>query len=149
LPISQKLANINSLPSTSIKKEYSYEIKKVWVMIFLSFIFLLFFGQFFLGLIVGYGKVSEENINELWLTMILLFGVFAGAILGQISMAVLYCVNLTRKIVKLNMLSFLIYIPSKIIAYYYFGVYGFVFATSAHYLIDYLIQHETIIRKVS
>ncbi len=99
-----------------------------------------FFGQYLLKLLVGYGNVTHDNINELWWILIWLGGAFIGGLSGQITSSTFYACGDTVTPTKLSMISYTFYLPSKVASFFLWGVAGLAISTSVYYMVNLLLQ---------
>jgi putative peptidoglycan lipid II flippase len=97
-------------------------------------------GQNLLDLLVGHGNVSSSNINELWWIMICLGGMFVGGAVGIISSTSFYAAGNTSTPTRISMATYTVYIPCKVVAFYFWGVMGLAIATSIYYIVDLSVQ---------
>jgi putative peptidoglycan lipid II flippase len=105
------------------------------------FIFLLgLIGENALDFLIGHGNVRSNNINDLWWIMIWLAGVFVGGSLGTITSSSFYAAGNTSTPTRISVISYTVYIPMKIAAFYSLGVMGLAIATSIYYMFDFLAQ---------
>lgn len=124
--------------------------RKLWQVGVIGIIALLFigvFGQFVLDLLVGYGNISNDNVKQLWWVMIWLGGMFIGGLAGQICSSTFYACGNTKTPTRMSMLTYTVYIPCKVAAFYFWGVEGLAIATSMYYLgnlscLIYLLKKE-------
>jgi putative peptidoglycan lipid II flippase len=106
-----------------------------------------FFGQNLLTLLIGHGNVTLNNINELWWIMIWLGGSFLGGLSGQITSSTFYACGDTVTPTKLSMVSYTVYLPSKVASFFMWGVKGLAVSTSIYYMVNLLLQIYFLNRK--
>jgi putative peptidoglycan lipid II flippase len=106
------------------------------------------FGQATLDLLVGHGNVNAGNVEELWWIVIWLGGMFVGGVVGQICSSSYYACGDTITPTRMSMLTYTVYIPSKVAAFYLWGVIGLAIATSIYYITDLLLQMYLLERKL-
>jgi len=124
--------------------------RKLWQVgaISLSGLFILgLFGQAMLDLLVGHGNVSVNNVKELWWIMLWLGGVFVGGAAGQICSSSFYACGDTITPTRMSMLTYTVYIPSKVAAFYLWGVIGLAIATSIYYITNLSLQMYLLERR--
>lgn len=95
---------------------------------------LLALGRFALGLLVGRGGITGDNVALLWQTMILLSGMCVGGLIGQVTVSALHTMGDTKTPTQLGALTYTLYIPLKVLAFGAFGLAGMSIATSLFYL---------------
>lgn len=119
---------------------YYRKLKIISGIAFFGLIVHVFWGHFFLSLLIGYGKFTTENIEILWQVLIVLSGAFFGGAAAQITSSVFYSKGDTSTPTKLSIISYTLYIPGKIFAFYFWGMVGLAIATSLYYLINLFTQ---------
>jgi putative peptidoglycan lipid II flippase len=141
-PVIPKLSKFHQLHQyDSFKILYNKTIFYILSLGIPVFIAIWIIGKPFLAFIIKYGDVTPKNIDLLWYFMILLYGVFIGGILGRISSTSFYCLGNTKIPTKIGVYSYTIYIPLKIMAFYYFSVMGVAVTTSVFVLFNFLMQN--------
>jgi putative peptidoglycan lipid II flippase len=105
------------------------------------------FGQTMLDLLIGYGNVSADNVKELWWIMLWLSGMFVGGVAGQICSSSFYACGDTITPTRMSMSTYTVYIPSKVAAFYFWGVIGLAIATSIYYIANLLLQAYLLEKK--
>ena len=81
-------------------------------------------GQPVLRLLIGHGGVTAGNVTDLWRLMVGLGGILVAGTMGQLTSAAFYSFGDTKTPTRLGIITFSIYIPAKIAAYFYFGLMG-------------------------
>lgn len=119
---------------------YHRKLLHVGLISLSGLLMLTLFGETLLKLLVGYGNVDAEKISELWWIMLWLGGMFIGGATGQIASSAFYSIGDTGTPTRLSIVSYTVYIPSKVGAFYFGGVFGLAVATSAYYMINVLVQ---------
>lgn len=117
--------------------------KKIYQIIAICILFILIFlfsGERILSLIVGHGNFSEANITELWWLMIWLSGLLIGSVAGQIASSAFYSIGDTRTPTIVSVITYTLYVPIKIMAFYWFGIIGLAGVTSVYYIANLIIQ---------
>jgi putative peptidoglycan lipid II flippase len=123
----------------AFRKLYGRKLRQM-VLISLAGLFcLIFFGKPLLALLVGYGSITDENIELLWLILIWLSGVLVGGATGQIASCAFYSIGNTSTPVKMSVITYTLYIPVKITSFLVWGVAGLAVVTTVYYLINLLL----------
>lgn len=125
----------------SFRRIYYLKIFQVGIVGLFWILVLGLMGENLLALLVGHGSVSNENVNDLWLIMFWLGGMFIGGILGEISSLSFYVSGDTITPTRIGIQTYTFYIPVKILLFYYFGVFGLAFATSSFVLVNFIFQN--------
>lgn len=129
------------------RRAYHQKLLQVGVISFFGLVILGLFGQFALGLLIGYGNISVAIVEKLWWIMILLGGTFVGGTMGQISSSTFYALGDAATPTRIGMYSYTFYIPAKIGSFYYFGVTGLALVTSVFVLANFFLQNLQLKRK--
>jgi putative peptidoglycan lipid II flippase len=145
IPILSKLYKQGN--KAGFRQVYLQKIKLI-VIIGLTCVFLIFLmGQDLLRLVVGHGNITSNNINELWWVMIWLCGMFVGGVAGQISSSAFYASGDTKTPTRIGIYSYTLYIPLKVILFYFFGVMGLAITTSVYILVNLFFQNYFLFNK--
>jgi putative peptidoglycan lipid II flippase len=110
---------------------------------------LLVFGESTLRLLIGHGGITEQNVHSLWLIMIALLGLLVGGTIGQVTATAFYAMGDTKTPTNLFILTFTIYIPIKVLTFLHYGLMGLAIATSAHLVLNFLLQLFVLERATS
>lgn len=121
-------------------RAYHRKLMQVGVVSAAGMVILGLFGQVMLDLLVGYGNVSANNVAELWWVMIWLGGMFIGGAMGQISSSSFYACGDTVTPTQISMITYTVYIPTKVAAFYFSGVMGLAITTSIYYITNLSLQ---------
>lgn len=125
-------------------------LQRLWQVSAIGIVSLLVFGLFgqaMLDLLVGHGSVSSDNVKELWWIMIWLGGMFIGGVTGQICSTSFYACGDTITPTRMSMLTYTVYIPCKVVAFYFSNVLGLAVVTSIYYITNSLLQIYLLERK--
>lgn len=102
------------------------------------------FGQALLALLVGYGKLSVQNLELLWLMMLLMSGQFAIGNLGMIMTSLFYSVGDTKSPTVAGAVAYTLGIIIKIVLFYFFGILGLAFSVTVYFLISLFLMSKKI-----
>lgn len=133
--------------SDGFRRVYLQRLWQVSAIGIVSLLVLGLFGQAMLGLLVGHGSVSSDNVKELWWIMIWLGGMFIGGVTGQICSTSFYACGDTITPTRMSMLTYTVYIPCKVAAFYFSSVIGLAIVTSIYYITNSLLQVYLLERK--
>jgi putative peptidoglycan lipid II flippase len=131
------------------RKAYNRKLFQALLISFSIVLLLGLLGERILGLLIGHGNITTENVNELWWTMIWLCGLFLGGIAGQISSSSFYALGDTSTPTRIGMYSYTLYIPVKIGSYYLLGVMGLAISASLFLVINFLIQNAILKTRIN
>ncbi|HZN97173.1 MAG TPA: lipid II flippase MurJ [Gemmatimonadales bacterium] len=95
---------------------------------------LLLAGRPVLAAMLAHGQFSPARIEELWLILVLLSGVWIGGAAGQVLSTSFYATGDTRTPTRIGVVGFSIAIALKLLAFWYFGILGLAVAASLYYL---------------
>jgi putative peptidoglycan lipid II flippase len=107
---------------------------------FAGCVVLLVFGEAVLRLLIGHGGITAHSVHSLWWIMIALLGVLIGGTVGQVTSVAFYAMGDTKTPTNLFIWTFTIYIPIKVLAFLKYGLMGLAVATSAHLIVNFLLQ---------
>lgn len=124
------------------RRLYRLRIAQSGMLGLLALLALAVAGKPLLGLLVGYGNITPGNVVDLWWMMIWLGGMFLGSVLGQISSTSFYASGDTSTPTRLSILTYTIYLPVKVIAFFTAGIMGLALATSVLLIVNFLLQHR-------
>ena len=95
---------------------------------------LVLVGRPALTAVLAHGQFSHARIEELWLILVLLSGVWIGGAAGQVLATSFYATGDTRTPTRIGIVGFTIAIALKLVAFWYFGIFGLAVAASVYYL---------------
>jgi putative peptidoglycan lipid II flippase len=139
IPILSKLYKQGN--KVGFRQVYIQKVRQIVIFGLICVILIIFFGQVLLTLVIGHGNINSDNINELWWIMIWLSGMFVGGVAGQISSSAYYASGDTKTPTRIGIYSYTLYIPLKIIFFYFFGVMGLAITTSVYLLVNLFFQN--------
>lgn len=111
--------------------------------------YLVFLGQSSLSLLIGYGAITDENVQVLWFTMLALAGVPVGGALGQILSTTFYAMGNTTTPTKVGVIGYTLGIFLKISGFAVLGITGLALGTSIYYLANALTLYILIERQMT
>ena len=97
---------------------------------------LLLAGRPILGLLIGHGGVTEQNVATLWAVMVCLFGVFVGGATGQILSTAFYAKGTTGTPTKIGVVGFTVGVGLKTAGFFAFGLPGIALGATLYYLLN-------------
>jgi putative peptidoglycan lipid II flippase len=120
----------------------TFRRRLVWMAVLTGGGFLLFLaiGEPVLRLLIGHGGVTAQNVEALWKIMVGLSGVLIAGSLGQITSTTFYSFGDTRTPTRLGIITYTIYVPAKVLAFFAFGLMGVAVATSLFVLVNVVLQ---------
>jgi putative peptidoglycan lipid II flippase len=105
-----------------------------------GFLIFLAVGEKALRLVIGHGGITAGNVTDIWRIMVGLAGVLIAGSAGQITAGAYYAFGDTRTTTRLGVVTYTLYIPAKILAFFSFGLMGVAVATSVFVSINALLQ---------
>jgi putative peptidoglycan lipid II flippase len=105
-------------------------------------------GEPLLHLTIGHGGITAENVHLLWLIMIALIGILTTGTVGQITSVAFYAMGDTKTPARLSVVSYIIYVPLKIIVFLRYGLLGLAITTSIYCIVSSLLQFFIVERKI-
>jgi len=120
----------------------TFRSRIVWMAALTGVGFLAFlpFGQPILRLLIGHGGVTAQNVSSLWRIMVALAGVLVAGAVGQITSVSFYAFGDTKTPTRLGILTYTVYVPLKVLAFFRFGLIGVAAATSLFVILNVLLQ---------
>jgi peptidoglycan biosynthesis protein MviN/MurJ (putative lipid II flippase) len=97
---------------------------------------LLLAGRPILGLLIGRGGVTEQNVATLWSVMLCLFGVFVGGAMGQILSTAFYAKGTTGTPTKIGAVGFTLGVGLKTAGFFTLGLPGIALGATVYYLFN-------------
>ena len=125
---------------------HSYH-QKLWQVAALSLIGLLIIGllgQDLLSLFVRYGRLSNQNLELLWLMMLLMAGRFAIGNIAMIMTSMLYSLGDTKSQVEVGVVAYTLGMVIRIVMFYFSGVLGLALGITIHYIIYLVLMSNKI-----
>ena len=142
VPVLSKLHQ--ALNMKGFREIYYLKILQVSILSIVCLLIIYLFGQALLKVLIGYGSFEYANIVELWWIMIWLGGVLIGGALGQICASAFYSIGDTKTPTIISIITYTIYVPSKVGSFYFYGVKGLAIATTIYYICNFLVQFFTL-----
>ena len=112
----------------------------VFVVIMIAGLMLWLAGLPLLGFVLSYRNLSMDSIEKLWKILLLLFGFFAGGILGSLTSSAFMAKLDTKTPTVIGSILFTIYLPIKILVFFKYGIIGLAISISIYYLVSFGIQ---------
>jgi putative peptidoglycan lipid II flippase len=120
----------------------TYRQRLLWMvgLAVAAFVILLFFGEPLLHLLIGHGGITAQNVRMLWWIMLALTGLLLGGTAGQVTSVAFYAMGDTKTPTMLFVWTFTVYVPIKVLVFLHYGLFGLAVATSAHLIVNFLLQ---------
>lgn len=142
VPILSKLYKAED--TAGFKRAYRRKLIQMVGISLFSLLILGFFGQYLLSLLVGYGKLSSQNLELLWLMMLLMSGQFAIGNLGMIMTAMFYSVGDTKSPTIVGVVAYTLGVTIKILMFYYAGALGLALGVTIYFIISLSLMAQKI-----
>ncbi|MCS6848833.1 MAG: lipid II flippase MurJ [Anaerolineae bacterium] len=97
-------------------------------------------GRPILELLIERGQSLPEATDLIWQTLVTLGGVCVGGIVGQITLTALHAMGDTKTPTQIGIVTYTIYLPAKVVAFFAFGLVGLTLASSAFFLANMIGQ---------
>ena len=112
-------------------------LRVLWATAAASAIFLalIFLGRPVLSLFFGRSSFRPEQVEQAWLLLLVLAGVWIAGVTSQVLAAALYAQGDTRTPTRAGVVSFTAGIGLKVAGAYFWGVWGIAAGASLHYLL--------------
>lgn len=131
----------------SFKGLYRKSLNQILAISILIVVIFVFTGNSFLQILVGWGAFKSHNIFILWSVMIGMSGVFIGGAASQVTSSTFYASGDTHTPTKLSVISYSLFIPIKIVSFYWWGVMGIAVSSSVYYCTNLAVQCHFLARK--
>ena len=128
--------NINGCKLKYSKKIYYRALIKLLLSSIVIMLSLFIIGKDVLNIIFLYKNIDPKSIDDIYLYLQLLSGVFIGGVFGQITSVTFYKAGKMKEIVMLELIIF---------SFFEWGIYGLCFATSIYYIVSFIAQHYYIV----
>ena len=102
----------------------------------LAIMLIYFIGHYFLELLFHHKNFSESSVDDMWILMIALSGMFVAGSVGQILASSFYAIGNTKTPTHIGILGYTVGIFLKIGGFYYYGVIGVAIAASMYYTLN-------------
>jgi putative peptidoglycan lipid II flippase len=102
------------------------------------------FGQFILSLVVGYDKLSNQNLELLWLMMLLMSGQFAIGNLGMIMTSMFYSLGDTKSPTIAGSIAYTLGAIIKIMMFCFAGPLGLALGVTIYFIISLSLMTKKI-----
>lgn len=124
----------------SLEYLYKRRLLLVAAITLSSFVVLILFGQTLFGILIGHGSVTSSDVVQLWWIAIWLGGMFIGGALGNITTSAFYARGDTQTPTRVGICTFTLYVPAKLVTFYWLGIMGLALSTSVYYLVSVWVQ---------
>ena len=124
----------------ALRHVFYRKLQQVGLISGVLILLLLVIGQPTMLLVRNFGAFDEASVQGLWVILCLLAGMFFGSGTGQICASTFYAMGDTITPTRLSVITYTVYVPSKIAAFWLFGLTGLALATSVYYLCNLALQ---------
>lgn len=124
----------------SLEYLYKRRLLLVAAITLSGFVVLILFGQTLFGILIGHGSVTSSDVVQLWWIAIWLGGMFIGGGLGNITTSAFYARGDTQTPTRVGICTFTLYVPAKLVTFYWLGIMGLALSTSVYYLVSVWVQ---------
>ena len=140
-PMVAKLSTMYKQKDLSgFQKYYQRNLLIVSILSIFVFVIVTFVGRQVLDFFIGYGDLTNKNIDTLWWLMILLGGTLVGGVLGTITTSTFYSMGNTTMPTKIGIFVYPPYVFLKVTSFALFGLQGLAIVTSIYCLFNFLFQ---------
>lgn len=120
----------------------------VTALIVVGYVILWFAGEMLLGLLIGYGGITTENVKTLHTLVLALGGVSIG-IIGQVLASSFYALADTKTPTKASIVGFTCGIGFKIGGFMWGGLVGLALGTTAYFFLNLVLLTTLLERKLA
>jgi putative peptidoglycan lipid II flippase len=122
------------------RRAYQKRLLAMAALTALGYLGLLIVGEPILNLLIGHGGVTKENVHLLWLIMVALVGYFVAGAMGFVTAPTFYAMGDTRTPTRMSVITYTLYIPAKVFAFFQYGLLGLAVVTSAYLFLNVAVQ---------
>lgn len=127
---------------------YTKRLKVVFVISMLGLAAFLIGGKSVLELLIGHGAVSSQNVNSLWVLLLVMSGLLVAGAPGQILAAAFYARGNTTTPTKIGAIGFTAGTVMKIVLFFYYGIVGIAAAVSLHQMLNTILLYTFLKRDI-
>ena len=142
IPVLSKLHDVND--RDGFRHAYHQKLWQVAAFSLIGLLILGLFGQDLLSPLVRYGRLSNRNLELLWLMMLLMVGRFAIGNIGMIMTSMLYSLGDTKSPTEVGVVAYTLGIVIRIVMFYFAGVLGLAMGITIHYIIYLVLMSNKI-----
>ena len=142
VPILSKLHKAGNFKD--FQRVYHRKLLQVGMLSLIGLAVLSLFGQELLSMLIGYGKLSAQNLEILWLVMLLMSGQFAIGNIGMIMTSMFYSVGDTKSPTVVGVVSYTLGIILKIGMFYVAHLPGLALGVTLYFLTSLLLMTKKI-----
>ena len=142
IPVLSKLHDVKD--RDGIQRAYHQKLWQVAALSLIGLLILGLLGQDLLSLFVRYGRLSNQNLELLWLMMLLMAGRFAIGNIGMIMTSMLYSLGDTKSPTEVGVMAYTLGIVIRIVMFYFAGVLGLALGITIHYIIYLVLMSNKI-----
>ena len=133
IPVLSKLHDVKD--RDGFRHAYHQKLWQVAAFSLIGLLILGLLGQDLLSVFVTYGRLSNQNLELLWLMMLLMAGRFAIGNIGMIMTSMLYSLGDTKSPTEVGVAAYTLGIVIRIVMFYFAGVLGLALGITIHYII--------------
>lgn len=126
------------------RRVYHRQLLQVGMISLGGLLILGLLGQALLSLFVEYGKLSNQNLDLLWLVMLLMSGQFAIGNLGMIMTSMFYSLGDTKSPTVVGAIAYTLGVIIKVAMFYFAGLLGLALGVTIYFLISLSLMAKTI-----
>ena len=126
------------------RRTYHRKMLQVGVISLVGILALCLFGQFLFAQLFGHGRLTNHDLELLWLMMLLMSGQFVIGNLGMVMTSMFYSVGDTRSPTVTGVVAYSLGMVIKVFMFYLMGVLGLAIAVSVYFLISLYLMNKKI-----
>ncbi|MFX1671521.1 lipid II flippase MurJ [Paraburkholderia sp. A2WS-5] len=132
----------------AFRQKMMQTMKTLMLLGALVFALIVFPGYYVFELVFGHGKLTPNEIRELWLIMIAFGGFWMMGLSGQILSTSFFAMSDTTTPTKVGVIGFTIGIALKIAGFMLFGVWGVAISTGVYMAFNSLVMYWILNRRL-
>jgi putative peptidoglycan lipid II flippase len=130
IPLLARTAKVSDW--SSYRRLYQQRLGWVVTVTAVAYLFLFFVGEKALGLLIGHGGVSADDIRLLWRILVAMGGFLIAGAMGQILAGAFYAEGDTRTPATIGAVGFTLGTALKVIGFLQFGLVGLAIGVTLH-----------------
>lgn len=145
IPLLVRTAKVSNWPS--YRRLYQQRLGWVVTVTSVAYLFLFFVGEKALGLLIGYGGVTADNIRLLWWILVAMGGLLIAGGMGQILAGAFYAEGDTRTPATVGAIGFTLGTGLKVIGFLQLGLVGLAIGATLHQLFNTVVLYIYLEKK--
>jgi putative peptidoglycan lipid II flippase len=131
----------------AFRKEFARRATALLVLTLVTLAVFALVGEPVMAALVHGSRFTEDQVSKLWWLLVALGGMWVGGSVGSVSSSAFYAKGDTQTPTRLSVVTFTVYIPIKIGAFFLFGLLGLAVSITLLYLVNAGLQVALLRRR--